>query len=49
MDIYEAIFSRGTIRDFEYKEVPGDIVKKILNAGLQARSNGHTREWEFIV
>ncbi|NLD49842.1 MAG: nitroreductase [Clostridiaceae bacterium] len=49
MDIYEAIFSRRTIRDFDEREVPGDIVKKILNAGLQAPTNNHLREWEFIV
>ncbi|MDP4182022.1 MAG: nitroreductase family protein, partial [Bacillota bacterium] len=49
MDIYEAIFSRRTIRDFDDREVPDDIVKKILNAGLQAPTNNHLREWEFIV
>jgi len=49
MDIYEAIFSRRTIRDFRDREVESDIIKKILNAGLQAPTNNHMREWEFIV
>jgi nitroreductase len=49
MDIYEAIFSRRTIRDFSDREVESDIIKKILNAGLQAPTNDHMREWEFIV
>jgi nitroreductase len=49
MDIYEAIFLRRTIRDFSDKEIEIDIIKKILNAGLQAPTNNHMREWEFIV
>jgi nitroreductase len=35
MDIYEAIFSRRTIRDFDNREVPGDIVKKFLMQGYK--------------
>ena len=49
MDVYEAIFSRRTIRDFSDKQIETDLIKKILNAGLQAPTNNHMREWEFIV
>ncbi len=49
MDVYEAIAKRTTIRDFEDREIPLDIIKKLLAAGLQAPSNDHLRRWEFIL
>lgn len=49
MDVYEAIFSRRTIRDFQAKAINEDIVKKIIDAGLHAPSNDHMREWQFVV
>jgi nitroreductase len=49
MDVYEAIYSRRTVRDFENKKIDMDVVKKILDAGLHAPSNDHMREWEFII
>lgn len=49
MDIYEAVNQRRTIRDFQDKEVPIEVIHKILNAGLKAPTNDHLRNWEFIV
>ena len=49
MDIYEAIEKRRTIREFQNKPIPDDIIKKILSAGLKAPTNNHLREWEFVV
>jgi nitroreductase len=49
MNVYEAIAKRKTIRDFEPREIGLDMVKKLLGAGLQAPSNNHLREWEFII
>ncbi len=49
MDIYEAIEKRRTIREFQNKSIPDDIIKKILSAGLKAPTNNHLREWEFVV
>jgi nitroreductase len=49
MDIYEAIYSRRTVRDFEKKEIDLVIVKRILDAGLRAPSNNHMRQWEFVI
>jgi len=37
------------IRDFEDKEIPLDIVHKLLAAGLKAPTNNHLRQWEFIL
>lgn len=49
MEIYEAIAKRKTIRDFADREIPLDIIKKLLAAGLQAPTNDHLRRWEFIL
>lgn len=49
MDIYEAIAKRMTIRDFADREIPLDIIKKLLAAGMQAPTNDHLRRWEFIL
>ncbi|HEX2906436.1 MAG TPA: nitroreductase family protein [Phototrophicaceae bacterium] len=49
MDVYEALARRQTIRDFADKEIPADVIRKLLEAGLKAPSNDHLRRWEFIV
>jgi len=49
MDVYEAIYSRRTVRDFKEKEIDIEIIKRIIDAGLRAPSNNHMREWEFII
>ncbi len=49
MDVYEAISRRQTIRDFEDRQIPLDVVRKLLAAGLKAPTNNHLRQWEFIL
>ena len=49
MDVYAAIEARRTIRDFQAKEIPHDIVKKIIAAGFKAPTNDHMRRWEFVL
>ena len=49
MDVYEAIARRQTIRDFEDREIPLDVIQKLLAAGLKAPTNDHLRQWEFIL
>lgn len=49
MNVYKAIYERRTVRDFKEKEIDIEIIKKIIGAGLQAPSNNHMREWEFII
>lgn len=49
MDIYEAIHTRKTIRDFADTAISNDVIERIIGAGMQAPSNNHLREWEFIV
>lgn len=41
--------ARRTIRDFEDRAIPTDVLKRIVGAGLQAPTNDHMREWEFVI
>ncbi len=50
MEIYEAIYGRLSVRSFdEKKDVPKEIVDKILEAGCQAPSAGNIQPWRFWV
>jgi nitroreductase len=49
MDLYEAIDKRCTIRDFEDRPVPVDVIHRILAAGMKAPTNDHMRSWHFLV
>ena len=49
MELYEAIYKRRITRDFTNQVVPDEIVEKIINAGLQAPTHDHLRNWEFVV
>jgi nitroreductase len=49
MEMYEAICSRRTVRDFKDQEIDLEVIKRILNAGLHAPTNNHLREWEFVI
>ena len=49
MELYEAIYNRRITRDFKDKIVPDETLEKIINAGLQAPTHDHLRNWEFVV
>ncbi len=49
MEFYEAIKKRRTVREFLDKEVDFEAVKRILQAGNQAPTWNHNRNWSFIV
>jgi len=49
MDIYEAINTRRTIRDFSDRKIDMNTIEKIIDAGLKAPTNDHMRNWEFVV
>ncbi len=44
-----AIFSRTSVRKFLNKEIPHEILEKILKAGMQAPSAHNFCPWEFLV
>ena len=49
MEVYEAIRSRVTVREFKTDPVPEAVVRKILRAGRWAPSAGNRQPWHFIV
>lgn len=48
MEFYEAINTRRSIRQFEDKEIPREVLERILDAGLKAPSSNHQRRWELM-
>ncbi|MGE5578642.1 MAG: nitroreductase family protein [Bacillota bacterium] len=49
MDIYDAIATRKTIRDFDGRPVDRPTLTKIIEAGMKAPCGGMLRTWHFIV
>lgn len=49
MEIFEAIKSRRSVRNFEDKPVPEELVRKIIEAGQWAPSACNRQDWKFIV
>lgn len=49
MELYEAIYNRRVTRDFKDQVVEDEVLKRIINAGLQAPTHDHLRNWEFII
>jgi nitroreductase len=49
MDIFEAIKNRRSVRIFDDRTVPRDLVEKIIEAGQWAPSACNRQAWRFIV
>ena len=49
MDTFDAISKRRSIRKFINKEIPKEMIEKILNAALQAPSAKNLQPWRFVV
>lgn len=47
--IYEVIFSRRDVRRFKSREIPRDVLRRILTAAHHAPSVGFMQPWNFIV
>lgn len=48
MEFYEVINRRRSIRQFENREIPREMLERILDAGLKAPSSNHQRQWELV-
>ena len=48
MEFYEVINRRRSIRQFEDRAVPREVLERILDAGLKAPSSNHQRRWELV-
>jgi nitroreductase len=49
MDVYNAIIKRRTIRRFQQKQIPLDILQKLVNAGRIAPSAANLQPLEYLI
>ena len=49
MDIFDAINERVTVKIYDARDVPDELISQILTAGTLAASAGDLQPWEFIV
>jgi nitroreductase len=49
MDVFEAIKTRRSVRAYDSRLVPNEILLRILEAGRLAPSAGNIQPWHFVV
>ena len=49
MDFCELVKSRRSVRDFHEKDVPDDLIVKLLESARWAPSAGNCQPWRFYV
>lgn len=49
MSVYEAIKTMLAVREYEDKEIPQDLVMRIVEAGRLTGSSRNTQQWDFVV
>lgn len=49
MDVIQAITYKRAVRQFQERQIPDDILKKILYAGRRSQSSKNTQPWDFVV
>lgn len=49
MELFDAILSRRTIKEFKSEPVPDALLERALHAGLWAQNHRMTQPWRFIV
>ncbi len=49
MDIYQLIKKRRSIRAYEPKEIPPDVLQRVLEAGMWAASGKNLQNWRFFI
>jgi nitroreductase len=49
VDLYDAILTRRTIKEFKPDRVPEAVLQRALTAGLWAQNHRLTQPWRFIV
>lgn len=49
MELFEAIFTRRSIRNFKPDLVPDELIGQMLSAAMTAPSAGNQQPWQFIV
>jgi nitroreductase len=49
MELQEALKRRRTVREFSDRNVPEEVIRKALQAGLKAPSYNHLKHWDFVL
>ncbi|HHY47608.1 MAG TPA: nitroreductase family protein [Firmicutes bacterium] len=49
MELFEAIRSRRSVRDFDSKPVPDEILTQLIEAARWAPTGGNLQPWEFVI
>jgi nitroreductase len=49
MDFYEVIKTRRSVRQFDARPIPDDVLERVLNAARIAPSGSNRQPWKFIV
>ncbi len=49
MEAMEAILSRRSVRKYQGREVPEEVITKVLRAAMAAPSAGNQQPWHFVV
>jgi len=49
MDFSELLEKRRSIRDYEDKEVPLELIREIINESIKAPNAGNMQLWRFII
>ncbi|MCM8759710.1 MAG: nitroreductase family protein [Candidatus Omnitrophica bacterium] len=49
MDFYQVIKTRRSVRSYKKKEIPQDVLERVLDAARIAPSGSNRQPWKFIV
>lgn len=49
MDLLEVMLNRRSVRKYKKEHIPGDVLERILQAGLAAPSGRNAQPWTFIL
>jgi nitroreductase len=49
MDVFEALYTTRAMRRLEKRDIPDDVIQRILDAGIRAPSGGGFQNWCFII
>ncbi len=49
MDLYDAINSRASVREFTEENIPDDVIERLLDAACRAPTAGNLQPWRFFV
>lgn len=49
MEVFESIIKRQSVRMYDKKDVPDELIGQLIEAAVHAPSAGNVQPWEFII